>query len=305
MTSRSQNATGYASRAYAEALSEFGEPIHLPRSDGWLLKRQIPGTDDFDAMGPYPLFCCTDWNGLATDLADLPEEVLSVAFVADPFGAYTARMLEQIFHVASVYKAHYIVDLSHPAEELGSRHHRREARKALGKIRVEACRDPAGFFEDWNPLYRALVVRHGIRGIQAFSETAFRQHLAMPEVRVLQAYYEDRLVGAQLYYIQDGVAHCHLGAASAEGYDTGAFYAMDCFSFDYFSGRARLLDLGGGAGVSVSASDGLSRYKQGWSTQTQPVFFCGRITNPKRYERLAAPHGQIDYFPAYREGEFS
>ena len=45
---------GYMHPFYAEALSEFGTPVALPASGGWLLERCLPGTADRDAMGPYP-----------------------------------------------------------------------------------------------------------------------------------------------------------------------------------------------------------------------------------------------------------
>lgn len=48
--------TGYIHPGYAESLTEFGTPRELPRSKGWILKCQIPGFSDYDAMGCYPLF---------------------------------------------------------------------------------------------------------------------------------------------------------------------------------------------------------------------------------------------------------
>ncbi len=307
MSSCRTNSTGYASRAYAGSLSEFGEPIHLTRCNGSLLKRKIPGTPSYDAMGCYPLFFCEDWPGLAADLVALPKEIASVSIVADPFGNYSRELLENTFDVVNPYKEHYIVDLERPTEEIGTRHHRKQARLALKDIRVEVCKDPAGFSDHWNELYRTLAKRHGIQGIRAFSKAVFQQQLGMPEIIVHQAFCQGELVGAQLHYIQGDVVHCHLGAVSDRGYKEGAFYAMDDYAIKYFSGTARKLDLGGGAGLSGGQRDGLSLYKKGWSTETRPVFFCGRITNPRKYAALAPLQGQekTNYFPAYRLGEFS
>ena len=180
MTVHGKELGGYASRAYAESLSEFGEPIHLPRCGGYLLKRPIPGTAWHDAMGCYPLFFCADWGALEADLAELPSEIVSVSLVADPFGNYSLERLESAFDVVNPYRVHYIVNLEAPPEETGSKHHRHEARKALEKIQVEVCKEPASFSEDWNKLYQALAVRHGIRGIRAFSRRAFERQLAIP-----------------------------------------------------------------------------------------------------------------------------
>ncbi|MEI6893001.1 MAG: GNAT family N-acetyltransferase [Pontiella sp.] len=307
MSIDNQTPKGYANRAYAESLAEFGELIHLPRSGGYLLKRPIAGTHEYDAMGSYPLFFCQNWNDLSDDLNDLPEEVVSVSLVADPYGTYSLEMLQGIFDVVNPFKEHFIVDLGRPLEDVGRRGHVKRARKALKKIQVEVCKDPTAFAEEWDRLYEQLRFRHKITGIRAFSKRAFFKQLNMPEVVVHQAFYEGKLIGAQIYYIQAGVVHCHLGAVNEVGYQMAAFYAMDFYSFQFFSGHAQKLDLGGGLGFSGTGEDGLSRYKRGWSAETRPVYFCGRITNSSRYAELMEERPRYDgtYFPAYRAGEFN
>ena len=252
------------------------------------------------------MFFCEDWASLDEDLCELPDDIVSVSMVADPFGAYSRELLEECFDVVNPFKVHYIVDLERDAGEIGTAHHRKAARRALRKIRVEACKDPAGFIDAWSRLYGNLVERYGIHGIRAFSRNAFVRQLGLPEIVVHQAFLGDEIVGAQLFFVQDGVAHCHLGAVSDRGYKTGSFYSLDFFSFEYFAESARLLDLGGGVGLSSSSSDGLSRYKSGWTSEIRPVYFCGRITNPVKYVDLAPQQGRENtgYFPAYRDGEF-
>lgn len=302
-----QKYEGYASGAYAESLTEFGELIQLPRSGGYLLKRPIAGTSEYDAMGNYPLFFCQDWACLSDDLDDLPEDIISVSLVADPYGEYSLSILQKTFDVVNAFKEHFVVNLSQPSEEVGTRGHVKQARKALKKIQVEVCADPSGFSDDWNNLYNQLRIRHNISGIRAFSKKVFLQQLSMPEVVVLQAFFENELIGAQIYYIQDDVVHCHLGAVNDVGYKMGASYAMDFYSFRFFSGIAGKLDLGGGIGFSGAGEDGLSRYKKGWSSETRPVYFCGRIINLSRYAALTATRQQYEtnFFPAYRAGEFN
>ena len=301
-----RGAPGYAGQAYADSLAEFGQPVSLPRSGGYLLKRRIPGSGDADAMGCYPLFFCNAWSRLGEDLGALENEIVSVSLVADPFGDYTPADLEAVFDCVLPYKEHYLVDLDQPLEETGTKQQRRQALKALQGIRVEVCNDPPRFAGEWDRLYDNLRRRYDIQGIRSFSMHAFEAQLKIPGMVVLQAFHGETLVGAQLYFVQGDVVHCHLGAVTAEGYDTGAFYAMDYASFDYFAGRGRWLDLGGGAGICTSQQDGLSQYKQRWSSATRPVYFCGRIINRERYETLAqrinAPN--TSYFPSYRAGEF-
>jgi hypothetical protein len=75
---------------------------------------------------------------------------------------------------------------------------------------------------------------------------------------------------------------------------------------EYFSQHGcRFLNLGAGAGLGPSA-DGLSRFKQGWSTSTRTAYLCGRVLDRDAYDRLVrdSHRGGSDYFPAYRAGEF-
>jgi len=211
------------SRDYAESLSEFGQPLHLPKCGGNLLVRRIPKTTLVDAMGGYPLFFCEDWAALSSDLEDLPEEIVSVSLVADPYGSYSVETLEACFDVVNPFKEHYIVDLTKPLDVLGSKHHQRIARRALKDIQIEVCKDPENFVDDWDQLYQTLKKRYNIRGVRGFSRRAFAKQLSMSEVTVLQAFYRNKIVGAQLYYVQDDVAYCHLGAVSDTGYEVGAF----------------------------------------------------------------------------------
>jgi len=70
------DATDYAHAGYAASLAEFGEPVFLPRSGGWILRRRIDGSPFSDAMGPYPLFFCPNWSGLGEDLSELAAELV-------------------------------------------------------------------------------------------------------------------------------------------------------------------------------------------------------------------------------------
>lgn len=86
-----------------------------------------------------------------------------------------------------------------------------------------------------------------------------------------------------------------------------AAYALYATALERFTGRVRWLNLGAGAGTTGGdASDGLSRFKRGWSAETRTAYFCGRIFNRRRYAELTqAADGPPDgHFPAYRTGEF-
>ncbi|MDO9175745.1 MAG: hypothetical protein Q7V62_13140, partial [Actinomycetota bacterium] len=105
----------YADPNYAASLREFGTPFELARSGSWALRRAVPGTTSFDAMGCYPLFSCRDWSQLADDLHELPDDLVSLTAITDPFGAPSADRLREAFDVVRPYKDHFLVDLDRPA----------------------------------------------------------------------------------------------------------------------------------------------------------------------------------------------
>ncbi len=88
----------------------------------------------------------------------------------------------------------------------------------------------------------------------------------------------------------------------------GASYVLFWHAINYFAGNGlKRLDLGGGTGVKPKESDGLSRFKRGWSTDIATSYFCGRIFCADKYEEIVgaeAVRSVSDYFPAYRKGEF-
>jgi len=298
---------GYLHPGYAESLAEFGILRQLPRCGGWVLEREVPGFSYRDAMGCYPLFACQDWSRLHTDLEGIGSDLVSLALVTDPFGEYDPVDLRRCFgDVVFPFKEHYVADLRRPLSEIVGRRHRRNARRALREVQVSACEEPIQFIEEWIPLYGNLIDKYNISGIPAFSRRAFMKQLSIPGTVVLRASYQDITVGAQIYFVQGEVVHCHLGAASQTGYDLGALYALDFHSIEYFSDKAHWLNLGGSAGIASGGKDGLSLYKKGFSTETRITYFCGRIFNQEKYAEIVKAKGTVatDYFPAYRRGEF-
>jgi hypothetical protein len=295
--------------AYAESLSEFGKPRLLPRSGGWILERQIPNTHSKDAMGCYPLFACQDWSRLHDDLEGIGNSLVSVALVTDPFGEYDPAYLQECFpDVAIPFKEHFVVDLSRAPDTFVHAHHQRNVRKALREIRVEECENPIDSLEEWATLYATLVDKRKITGMAAFSKESFAKQLRVPGIVVIGAVHNDATVGMLLWYGQGNRAYYHLGAYNSLGYELGASFALFDYSIRYFAEHGfAWLNLGSGAGVGISGEQGLSRFKQGWSTGLRTAYFCGRILDRERYREICENKGQSTtrYFPAYRVGEFS
>lgn len=301
--------TGYLHPAYAQALGEFGEPVELPSSGGWILKRPIPKTSYFDGMGCYPILACEDWSGLEDDLNRLANQLVSLALVTDPFGRYTHKKLLRSFRdLVKPYKEHFVIDLKQPPAQFVASHHQRNARKALQSIKVEICKDLIRFLDEWCSLYDNLVERHGIKGIAKFSRTSFAGQLSVPGMIAFRATAGEKTVGMVLWMLQNDIGYYHLGAYAPEGYKKNASFALFWTLLEYFKELGlNWLSLGAGAGAQENKDDGLTRFKRGWATGTRTTFFCGRILDAGKYQESLLIHKikPVNYFPAYRAGEFT
>jgi len=301
--------TGYLHADYARSLSEFGTPRKLTRSGGWILERQIPSSPYRDGMGCYPLFCCQDWSKLHVDLNDFRDVLITLSLVTDPFGDFDLEYLNKFFDLVIPFKRHYIADLSMPTNKFVHKKWRQNARKAKKQgVYIEKCEEPKKLISEWDSLYKCLIDRHNIKGIRAFSRRSFAKQLNIPGLVMFRALFQNKAIGAMLWYVQEEVAYAHLLALSPLGYELKASYGLYDISFDYFSedNKVHWLNLGAGAGIKDNGKDGLSRFKKGWSNGTRTAYFCGRIFNKKKYLEIVKSKGSgnTDYFPAYRMGEF-
>ena len=252
-------------------------------------------------MGPYPLFTCPNWSGLADDLDDLRTGALSVVLVADPLADIGEAGLRGAFPDRFVaLKRHQVRDLE-AAHTLPS-HHRRHVRRASRAIEVEVCPDPTRYLDDWTRLYAGLAARHGLVGIRAFSRSAFRRQLELPGLLAVRAERGGETVGMALWFEEAPRAYYHLAAYSPDGYDVSASYALFAAALDQLRELGvRWVDLGGAAGTD-SRDDGLTRFKRGWATDERPAHLCGRVLDRVAYDRLAERH-DTRWFPAYRAGD--
>jgi len=299
--------SGYLHPAYAASFAEFGHPRELAGCGGWILERPIPGFEDHDAMGCYPLFACRDWSRLHQDLEQIGAGLVCLGLVTDPFGDYTPADLQRCFgDVMLPFKEHYIVDLANWKNKVLDRTTRKRIRKAFEHLVVEVCPDPQQHLEDWIRLYQVLINRHSIGTLRAFSRTAFARQLEIPGLIMYRAAFRGRTVGIQFVFLQGEVAYGHLIAFDEVGYQLGASYAIDAFALEHLAGAACWFDLGGAPGLTDSQGAGLREYKLHWASATRQTYFCGRIFNPARYAAIAQAKelAGANYFPSYRQGEF-
>lgn len=298
---------GYLHPLYAKSFAYLGEPLFLPNSKGWLIKRKIPGTLSFDAMGPYPLFFCKYWDALISDLESLRDELVSVSLVIGPFVDFPRHKFQTYFDILTPYKVHYYLDLSRPLEETIGKSHRKSAMKALRNLRVDLVQSPNINLEEWVYLYDHLVKRHNIKGVRAFPRECFAKQIAIPNTLFFRAWLNEELVGGNLYYIQENTAYAHLLALTDEGYRIGASHALKWVSFNYLAAFVEKVNLGGSTDNFNNAQNGLVKFKSGWSNLNGVSNFCTKILDRDRYTELVAATNSDDsqWFPAYRSGDYS
>ncbi|MCY6370542.1 hypothetical protein [Clostridium ganghwense] len=298
---------GYLNNNYANSFKEWGEPITLGESRGWLLKRKIAGYNLYDAMGLYPLFCCKDWKKLSLDFQKLKNNLVSITLVTDPFGEYKITELYKIFDFVKPFKKHYIVDLSCELNKFIYKGHKRKAKKALKDIEVEICtKNCVRYLDEFIELYNVLIKRHKITGIRRFSRKAFEYQLKTPGTILIRGVYDGRVVGMKLCIIHEDVAYDHLMAISHEGYNMHASYGITLRELEYLKNKVKWIDLGANAGINSNLNDGLNQFKRGWSTGKKMVYLCGKVLDEEKYDGITwrLKKSSVEYFPEYREGEF-
>jgi hypothetical protein len=262
-------------------------------------------------MGCYPLFSCRDGSALAADLEapEIGRDLVALSLVTDPFCDFGGNGgldgLRRAFpDLARPFKEHFVVDLTVPESERVSDHHRRNARRAAQHLTVERAANTQALLEEWHAMYGHLIERHGIRGIAAFSRESFAAQLQAPGLVAFRAREGETPVGITLWYTQGDAALYHLGAYSPAGYALRASFALFQKALEHFAQAGlRWAGLGSGAGARGQGSDGLRRFKEGWSTGTRTAYLCGRIFNREVYAELASRAAPTSYFPAYRQGE--
>ena len=308
MNEPAKDVTGYRHPQYAWSLQEFGKPRELPQSRGWILERSIPMFSDTDAMGCYPLFACKDWSRLHLDIDDLQNQLVSLSLVTDPFGDYSEPYLRRCFpDLVLPFKEHFVIDLEKPPAQGVLRRHRKEARRALRQVMVQVHPNPPAFLDAWMNLHSHLIAKHNVKGIAAFSRSSFAAQLKTPGMVVLWASYGGEPVAATLYFVHDGIAHGHVLGSTDVGYEHGALYALIWSAIEHFKGSVRWINLMGVPGAHDVGSEGIRRFKMGWTRETRIAWLCGKILKPERYAEIVRATGtsQARYFPAYREGEMA
>jgi hypothetical protein len=238
-------------------VAEFGAPSHLPNCRGNGLLQPIYDTDLNDVAGCDPLFTCENPAGLAADLTILRDAgAVSLTMVTDPLGGLESDLLTRFCQpIARPYKAHYLVSLN--ADNFGSTHHRRNARRSSRQTLFSVCQQPDAELQNWCDLYERLAERHNITRPARFSRQAFAQQLALPGVLLIQARNtDDELLGMQFWFHDQAKAWHHLSGYNPAGYrQVGVSYGLMNFALSALKSRGvQVANLGAGAGLQADAN---------------------------------------------------
>ncbi|MBD0290670.1 MAG: GNAT family N-acetyltransferase [Thermoleophilia bacterium] len=181
--------------------------------------------------------------------------------------------------------------------------HRRGVRKAerLG-VEVTIERSP-GRRREFVSLYEQAMRRAGAAAYYIFPDGYWDALFALGETLVrLDARHEGRLLASQLHFASPPWLHYHLGAASDEGFATGASKLLFLRAAEW--GREEgLAELHLGSGLG-GREDSLWLSKQRFSPADKRPFFLGKLVHDRdRYTELTGGRTPTDgFFPAYRAG---
>ena len=279
----------YLHSEYGNSFQDSYSIIRLKNSQALIFKRPIHDTGLYDLMGAYPLLFCGDWKKLHIDLEDNMDNMISFTAVTDPFGEFNITDLKKTFNTLVVpFKDHFVTDLSLKENNFINKHNRRYSKKALNDLTIEVVKDPLPLLDKWCNLYSNLVKRNNIKGIANFSEESLKRQMKVPNSVIFCAKSKGKVVGITIWYMYKKIAYYHLGAYSDFGYEKRASYAIFWKVIEYFRHAGfSWLSLGAGAGVNNDGTDGLSRFKKGWSTGTKTTYLCGHIFDQKKYKKLS------------------
>ena len=283
----------YTSKEYAESFSFQGyKSVELNDNGIWLLERPIPGTNYFDLMGCYPL---TTFD--RDDNFSYSGEAISMTMVSDIFSQPEISELSNQFDYVQFFKPHYYIDFS--KEITFSDHHKYEIKRALKKGCIVKRVALSEVIEEWNSFYSNLISRHNITGIQTFHPKAFDAIKNSDKLVTFAVYHEDKPINLHICIIHNQYAYSHLNAASELSYKLGASYLVYDAFINYFKDNGyAAIDVGGGAGVNET-SNGMTKFKQGFSNAEKDCYICGKVLNENVYNQLSKDKVGA-FFPLYR-----
>jgi hypothetical protein len=288
----------YASAEYAAAFLPL-EAIWLPNARTHVLRRSIPGTGLFDAMGCYPICVFAPSDCLQADFDLLANRgIVSLVLVTDCLTQPDEPFLQRHFDLCRPYKTHYLFDATLPEVDF-SKHHRAGVRRASRKCETRVV-NLGDYLSDWMTGHENLVRRKRIIGIQNFSRSYFERLAMFPQVTTIAAFANGVFVAGHICISDQERVYVHLAAATDLGRKLESAFVLCNHEITLFR-AGHVIDFGGGAGVQPGETDGLIEFKKGFTNTEKRNFLCGKILDRDAYQTLSAARDPAtNFFPAYR-----
>ncbi|NQD38056.1 hypothetical protein HPT27_13570 [Permianibacter sp. IMCC34836] len=288
----------YCHPLFAEAHRHLGVPVAMSASGSYAYLRSLPDAAGLDASALYPIWVMQAPEQLATDFSALTNAgaISFVGVCALQSNAAMAALASQA-DVWQAFKPHYLFDNRLPFQF--SKHHRYELKRANKSVSVHwSTLTPV--LDKWLAMYGQLAVRHQLSALHQFPRAYFECLSQVPGLEVVIAATDNEPVSMHLWFDDGEILWSHLAASSEQGYALSAAYAVNAAALDRY-GSTRLINFGGTAGIAGSESDGLARFKQGFSNRSETSWLFGKILDPQEYRRRTAELAPSRYFPRYRQ----
>lgn len=298
---------GYCSKEYR---SVYGESLLYPREegnlvlDGLLLKRSI-SNDLFDLSNVYPFF--TNYNNCS--LSDLYEkakesQAVSLVLITDPLNPIYMDLSTGPDIQIDSFKLHYICNLKNYEFRKLPENHRRNINKSkkenllvIPSIIEDVEKEAKSIFD----IYQNLVTRHSIKGVTDYSVQQIEKLISVPGTFLFKVYDSvGHLINASIFYISGeiGNIYYHLSCQTEEGYKLNSNFLMMHTAIALFKQLGfNKLELG--AGADGKSSEGLCRFKEGFSTETIKNLIIKIVLRQEIYNKLSE-NKNTAFFPAYR-----
>lgn len=268
------NNKGYQSKQYAYSLKEWGEPIHLPAMNGWVLKQ--PGV----VTNLYPFFSCRNpinhscsWNDI--EFLKRDKSIKDLVLYTDPllntnsFVPYSYSLadgfLYKQFSKIEKNQPHYIVDFS---KELVFSHNHWDNIRTFAKSGYEVNQRTLNFINRYDyadhfyELYQNTIKRNNIEGIAKFSRESFRRQLEVPGLVIFEVLDKKTKlpIAIRTFYLQNNDLYFHLAAASPKAYHISANHALvyEAINWCRQMGIDKLL-------LGTGPTEGLKSFKLGFA----------------------------------------
>lgn len=275
-----------------------------------LIVRDIPGTDERDAVSPYGypgvvrglVHARRSNSGEApSGMHQTPLDPATIDFSATGLVSVFLRHALGSSLLAGATERN-IVQIADPALPPKSRpSDRRQVRRNLeAGYRLElvpgvetSAEQRAGF----NDVYEQTMRRTGAAGHYFFGVAYFDRVLEADRTWLALAYdSEGALAAASIAVVSDGYLHYYLSGSADSHLREAPMKSVVSRLVEHSAELGLPLNLGGG----IRPGDALEEFKRGFANRRQPWLTSELICDAEKYAQLSAGREAGDFFPAYR-----